>query len=293
MTPRKIADIQAQILAEKAAQSSLSGLTSPSQTAIYNLWAYIVAVAISLTENVVAIFQSEIETTVSKAAVGSDAWLKAKVLLFQYDSVTPQVLTLVDFVPQYPIINADLRIITRCSVKTIGSKIAVVKVAKSEPPVALSAPQLSSLQSYLTNGGDGTYAGRGVGFGFAGVQINAVSLTSDKLYLKANIYYNGQYSAVIQTTVVTAIENYLKNIDFDGNVKLLSLIDYIQSVPGVIDIKLEDVAMRADATAFGSKTYLVQAFTEIYSTYPTFAGYIVGETTVSNTLNDTITYIAQ
>jgi len=291
MTPRKIADIQAQILAEKAAQPSLSGLTSPSQTAIYNLWAYIVAVAISLTENVVAIFQTEIETTVSKAAVGSDAWLKSKVLKFQYDSTTPQVLTLVDFVPQYPIINPYLRIITRASVKTLGSKIAVVKVAKSEPPVALSAPELASLQSYLTNGGDGTYAGRGVGFGFAGVQINAVSLASDKLYLKANIYYNGQYSAVIQTTVVTAIENYLKNIDFDGNVKLLSLIDYIQSVPGVTDIKIEKVTLRADTISFGGGTNLVNAFTEYFSSYPTYAGYVVGETTASNTLNDTITYI--
>jgi hypothetical protein len=292
MTPRKISDIQAQILAEKAAQSSLSGLNSTSQTAIYNLWAYIVAVAISLLENIVAIFQVEIEDTASKAAVGSDVWLKSKVLEFQYDAVNPQVLTLVNFAPQYPVINTDLRIISRCSVKTIGSKIAVVKVATGEPPVALSAPQLSSLQSYLTNGGDGTYLGRGVGLGFAGVQINTSSLTSDKFYFKANIYYNGQYSAVIQSTVVAAINNYLANIDFDGNVKLISLVDYIQNVPGVVDITLEDVAMRANATAFGSKTYLVQAFTEIYSTYPTFAGYIVGETTVSNTLNDTITYIA-
>lgn len=291
MTPRTIATIQAQILAEKTAQPELSALTSTSQTAIYNLWTYIVAVAISLFENVLAIFQKEIEDTVSKAAVGSDAWLKAKVLEFQYDAVNPQVLTLVNFVPQYPIINPALRIITRCSVKTTGAKIGIVKVAKNNPPVALTAPELVALQSYLTNGGDGTYGGRGVGIGFAGVQINAFSFTADKLYFKATIYYNGQYQTVIQATVVAAIENYLSNIDFDGNIKINSLIDYLQKVPGVSDVKIEDLAIRADAVAFGSKTYLIQAFTEIYNIFPTYAGYVVGETTSSNTLNDTITYI--
>jgi hypothetical protein len=48
--------------------------------------------------------------------------------------------------------------------------------------------------------------------------------------------------------------------------------------------------MRPDATAFSSKTYLIQNKTEILSSYPTYAGYVIEETTTSNTFTDTLTF---
>lgn len=289
---RSIAVIKNQILTEKAAQSSLSGLTSVSKTAIYNTWAYIIAVAINLLEQLIDLKVKSIETTVANRYSPSEKWLQAKIFEFQYDATTPQIVQIVNYVPTYNPVDTTKRIISRCSVKTNGQRIVDVKVARSEPPVALSAPQLSSLIGYLNQGGDGTQAGAGTGIGYVGVQFNVISDNPDKLYIKGTIKYNGQYNAVIQTNVIDAINTYLANIPFDGQVKVISLIGAIKSVPGVSDILIDDLAMRADATLFANKTYLIQSNTQIYTTYPTYAGYIVEETTSGETFADKLTFVA-
>lgn len=288
---RKVSDIVTALDGAQAAQPGLSGLNSPSQAAIYTLWKYVFALCQNLLEQLIDIKKDEVDAIVENGFVGSDKWLQAQVFKFQYSAAVPQVIQLIDYVPSYPVIDPSLRIITRASVKTTGSRIVTVKVAKQEPPVALTTTELNSLKSYLSNTGNGTIAG--IGIGFAGVKTNVASYDADKFYLKANISYNGQYSAVIQANVVSAIELYFANIPFDGNLRILNLVDYIQAVPGVADVVIQDAAIRADLTPFGSKTYLVQSFTELVSVYPTFAGYVVGETTAGNTLADTLTFIAQ
>lgn len=289
---RTVSQILTSLNDAQAAEPGLSGLNSPSQTAIYKLWKYITALTMYLHEVLIDIKKSEIEVTVSKAIVPSESWLQAKVFEFQYSSAVPQIMQLVNLAPTYNPIDPTLRIITRCSVKTTGQRIVNVKVAKSDPPVALSAPELSALVGYLKQGGDGTVSGAGVGIAYAGVQINATSIDSDKIYLKAQISYNGQYSSIIVSNVVSAIDEYLKSIPFNGSIKVLDLVDYIQNVTGVTDILIEDLAIRADLTAFADKIYLIQSFTQIYTTYPTFAGYAVTETTGGSTIYDTLTFIA-
>lgn len=278
---RNIAEIQAQMDAEQALQTGLSGLNSPSQSAIYTLWKYIVSACIYYHEKLWDIFKIDMEEIIDNAPIGTDQWLKAQALKFQYSATTPQVITLIDFVPQYAVVDEDLQIITRCSVKTLSNQVASVKVAKSDPPVALSAAELSSFNGYLSD------------ICFAGVQYSAISVTADKLYLDAEVYYNGQYSSVISANVIDAINNYLANIPFDGYVRVSALEDAIQTVEGVTDIVINDLAMRADATAFGSKTYLVQSNATIYNKYPTYAGYVVEETTASNTFVDKLTFIPE
>jgi uncharacterized phage protein gp47/JayE len=292
---RTVSIIQAQIKAQVDANPTLVLLVpNASQTAIFKVWIYIQAVTIAVFEQLQDVYKSEIETAIKSAPVGSDFWLQKKVLEFQYDAITPQVVQLdtVTMAVGYDPIDVTKRIVTRASVKTTGARVVTVKVAKNEPPVALTAPELASLQGYLTNGGDGTFNGRGVGIGFAGTQIVATSTASDKVYIKGTINYDGQYAATISATVITAIKDYLSNIPFDGEIKIISLIDYIQNVPGVVDVLFEDVAIRADATAFINKTYLIQTFTEIISKYPTFAGYAVEETTPGEDFVSRLTFTA-
>jgi hypothetical protein len=247
-----------------------------------------------LQETLWDIFKTDIETQVSLATPGTPTWLKDKILnYFQYSSVTPQILELVDFVPTYPTVDSNLRIITRCAISNYGLNTCLVKVAKSDPPQILLAAELTALDSFLNNGGDGTIAGSSVGLGFAGINYNVQSYNSDKLYLVAEIIYNGQYASTIQDAVEVAINAYLADLPFDSKVKITALTDAIQLVEGVSDVIITDLAMRSDATAFSNKTYLVQNKTTILSSYPTFAGYIVEETTASNTFADTLIYTAE
>lgn len=291
---RTVASIITTLDNEQAAQTGLSGLNSTSQTSIFKLWKYITAVCQNIIEQLWDEKKIELEEVVASAPVGSDYWLQKKVLEFQYNSLVPQVLELdTDTLAiSYNPVNTSYQIISRAAVITTGARKVSVKVATGEPPAALSAPQLSALNTYLTNGGDGTYNGRGVGLGFAGTQITAVSYAPDKFYLKAEIKYDGQYAGVISATVIAAIKDYYANIDFNGKIKIITLFDYIQAVPGVVDIIIEDAAIRADSVVFASKSYLIQSFTEILSDYQTYAGYVVEETTVGEDLASRLTFTA-
>jgi hypothetical protein len=271
--------IQLTMDAEQAIQTSLSTLNSPSQTAIYTLWKFITSSIINYAEQLWDIYKAELETKIKVAVVGSNAWYQDQMLKFQYDAVTPQVLVISsDFSIDYSTVDTTKQIITRCSVKTSPTKQVFIKVAKNEPPEALTAPELSAATSYVQ------------AKSFAGVNYTVTSVASDKLFLEAEIFFDGQYSAVISDTVIEAINTYLASIDFDGAVKVSALTDAIQTVTGVKDIVITNLAMRSDGTAFGSKTYLVQAKTLIIPTSTTTAGYIVEETTASNTFVDKLTF---
>lgn len=278
MAARTIAEIQASMDAEQALQTGLSGLNSPSKVAIYTLWKYIMSAAIWAHEKLWDIFKVELETIADNTPTATPSWLKAQVLAFQYSATIPQVVTLVNYIPVYDPIDTTLQIVSRASVKTLPSKIVSVKTATAEPPVALSAPQLSALAAYLED------------ISPIGVQYLLTSVTADKLFLEAEIFYNGQYSATISADVIAAINAYLAAIPFDGNVRIIGLTDAIQSVSGVTDVVIANMAIRADVTAFGSKTYMVQSNATIYNKYPTIAGYIVEETTASNTFTDKLTF---
>lgn len=279
---RSINTIQKTMDTEQALQPDLVALNSPSQTSVYTLWKFITSTVINYVEQLMDFYKAEIETIIKSAPVGSNEWLKSQMFLFQYDATTPQVLQVdSNFAVNYVTTDATKRLITRCSVKTATNQTVFIKVAKSEPPVALTPTELTSVDGYVNDKA------------FAGVKYIVNSYTSDKLFLDAEIFYDGQYSAVIQANVLSAINTYLSNIDFDGTFRVNKLVDAIQGVIGVSDVLIKNLAIRADVTAFASKTYLVQSNTVISLTHNTLAGYLVGETTASNTLNDTLTFTIQ
>jgi hypothetical protein len=279
---RQISEIQQQMLDNISADTTLGTLlTSTSKRAIYRLFTYVVAVAINTLEQLIDIFTASVEATAAKAAPATAAWLQDQILKFQYSATTPQVIQLIDFAPAYPTVDETLRIISRCSVTTNLSNSVLVKVATGTTPAALSAPQLSALQSYVSQ------------IGIAGVNYLVTSETSDKLFVEANVFYLGQYSAVIKANVVAAIDAYLAAIPFNGQVKITDLEDAITKVEGVTDVVLVNVRARGNATSFANGSFLVQNQQTIGRLWSTLAGYIVGETTAGSTFNDSITFIAE
>lgn len=279
---RQISEIQQQILDSIAADSVLGGLlTSQSKRAIYRLLAFVVATAISILENIMEILKADIESVAAKASPATPTWLQDQVLKFQYDASNPQVVQLIDFAPQYPVVDEALRIISRCSVTTTTSNKVLIKAATGEPPAALTAPQLAALQSYVDI------------IGIAGVDYVCSSLPADKISIQGAVYFQGQYSQVIKDRVIAAIEGYLASIPFNGQVKISDIENAIRDTVGVNDVFLDNVLVRSDATAFANGTYLIQNKTNIARLWNTVSGYIVGETTTNNTLQDTLTFIAE
>jgi uncharacterized phage protein gp47/JayE len=162
--------------------------------------------------------------------------------------------------------------VTNCSVKTDLNKTVKIKVAKGgASPVPLSSTEQTALTAYLYN------------IIPAGVGKNIISLVSDKLYVNAEVYYNGQYAPTIQADVIAALDAFLLEIPFDGVVKISEIEDAIQAVAGVTDVVISQVKARDDATAFASANVLTKE-------WETYAGYIVQETTVGETFADSLTF---
>lgn len=277
---RTIEQIQSAIITDIQATPELAEANSTSKRAIWRLFAYVQASAILLLEQIIDTFITANELKISQGIPATASWLNSKVLEFQYSATNPQIVQLVDFVPVYPVVDKSLRLITRCSVVTTLSSQVIVKVAKNDPPVALTSTELSSLQSYINQ------------IGVIGVNYNTQSLTSDKLYIDAEVYFDGQYSTVISARVISAINTFLSTLSFNGILKVSDIELAIRGVVGVSDVLLKNVKMRSDVTPFTGGTFLIQNNTVISRIFPTISGYIIGETTTGNTFTDKLTFIA-
>jgi hypothetical protein len=273
---RSITVIKQQLIDQKNATPELSGLTSTSQTAIWNLWFFIQAVAINIFENLQDAYKIEIEAIADSAIPNTDAWVQYKAFKWQ----SGDNIQLINLVPTYTVINSAKNIVTRCSVKTDNNRICQIKVAKGDPATKLTNTELAGITSYYNV------------IGNAGISYNIVSDDADKIEIIADVYYDGQYSSTIGQSTRTALNDYLKNIPFDGIIYVSKIEDVFQSVTGIKDVKLTAINTRRNAQGYGTGEvfYNLSTGTNI-RLYQTYAGYILEETTASHTFTDTINYI--
>jgi hypothetical protein len=275
---RTITQIKQIMIDEKNNQSALSGLTSTSQTAIWNLWFFIVASCIAIFEQLQDVFKSDMEAIAASAAPNTPQWIRNKVLSFQTGYVAE--LNTTTFVVEYPTIDTTAQIITRCSVITQNNKNVLIKVAKSDPPVELSAPEQTELEAYIDT------------FNSAGIKAVVINQPSDKIEIAADIYYNGQYSLVMSDRVIAALTTYMANLPFNGIISNQAIIDTIQAVDGVKYISLTKVLVRRDSVAYGSGVTLYNLSSGVDAvSYQTYSGYVEEETTSSHTFADTLNFI--
>jgi hypothetical protein len=277
---RTVAQIKQSMLDAKNADSTLSALTSTSQTAKWNLYYFIVASCIAIFEQLQDLFKTELEAIASTAAPSTPQWTRNKVLKYQKGDVAE--LDTTTFTVEYPTINTANQILTRCAVITAPNRTVLIKVAKSDPPVPVSVGELAELQSYIET------------FNPAGIAFTLINENSDKMEVAATIYYNGQYSAVISTNVVAALNNYMATLPFNGVISTQAVVDAMQAAEGVISVSLARILVRKHTVAYGAGVTLYNLSTGIDSVqYQTIAGYVVQETTATHTFADTLSYIVQ
>jgi hypothetical protein len=277
---RTVAQIKQSMLDAKNADTTLSALTSTSQTAKWNLYYFIVASCIAIFEQLQDLFKTDLEAIASTAAPSTPQWTRNKVLKYQKGDVAE--LNTTTFVIEYPTVNVANQILTRCAVVTAPNRTVLIKVAKSDPPVPVSVGELAELQSYIET------------FNPAGIAFTLINENSDKMEVAATIYYNGQYSAVISTNVVAALNNYMANLPFNGVISTQAVVDAMQAAEGVISVSLARILVRKDTVAYGAGVTLYNLSTGVDSVqYQTIAGYVVQETTATHTFADTLSYIVQ
>lgn len=285
---RTVNDIYDSLIAEKENLTNLSGLqpdpddaqtflqdlTSTSKVAIWRLMLYLVAFGTHVLEVLFDTHKAEILDLKYKLITGTPRWYQQKALEFQNgDSLSWNGAQYV-----YATINEANQIVKRAAVVASGG-ITRIKAAKLDvdgiTPIPLSAGEVVSFTTYMQT------------IAFAGINILVISTDPDDLIFNVKAYYD---PLVLSPTgedienpgvfpVEDAINNYIKNLPFNGVLNLTKVIDEIQGAKGVIDPVLESAQAR-----YGSNP-----FATIVDNYTSFAGHMTIHS--GNPLNTTITYI--
>lgn len=228
---RTIEEICNEILAEKANHSELSGLDSTSDTAIYKLWAYITAVCIWTLEKIYDAHKAEINAAIATKKPHGLMWYREKALQFQYG---------VDLLPNSEVYNNAglnesqinlLRIVKYAAVTEVDGKLRI-KVAKivANDLTQLAPGELAAFTNYISRIKD------------AGVRIKPESLPADALQLGLDIWYNPlvlksdgtRIDGGNSKPVEDAVKAFLKQLPFNGEYSNTRLVDYLQTVDGVV-----------------------------------------------------------
>ena len=256
---------------EVNADADLSGLTSVSKTAEFNLWKYIWSAMAYIQEAIWAESKDAVQQIVDDGIPGTERWFQKELIKFQYGDTLSFDLTTAKY--YYAVIDAAKQIIKRCAVISNGG-LTQVKVAKEDGsgnPIALTGPELTAFASFMRQ------------VQWAGANIAApVSFNSDKLNAPVTVYYNGTVKlADLKPLVQAAFNSYLTKLPFNGEYKITAHQDTIQQVANVNDVVMGTVQAKPDGGSYATVT-------RIY--YPT-SGYIERDSTIA--FDTMITYVAQ
>lgn len=272
---RTIKQIQDEIISVKNGTAALSGLTSPSQTAIWLAWTYVVAVCIWTLEKLYDLHILSVKNTLATDKSHTLRWYQNKALNFQYGSALPDgddvydntLLTAAQIAAQKIIAQAaaaeDNGIVTVKAAKEISGELEPLVVA-----------EYNAFASYMQELKD------------AGVNLQVISFSGDKLKVTLQIEYdpqviNGDGARVDGSDaapVKNAIKNYLRNLPFNGIFRVDKMIDALQAVEGVII----PTALQVQAAK-----YDVLNFSNIQVKYQPYSGYL----RIYNDADLTVTYI--
>lgn len=269
---RSVETIYSLIIAGKEAKTELDGLTSESGSAIFRLWAWVIAAVLFTAESMHDLFRSEIQALLLTLKPGTLLWYRAMIKEFQYGDI----LGWTDMQYGYATIDAAKMIVSQCSV-TEGNRGLVVKVARevSGELDPLSGEQEASLVAYI--------AVRK----YAGTKISLVNSEANKLHVSATVHYNplvikadGTDITDATKPVELAIANYLRSLPFNGRLKRSSLINAILAVEGVADVQITLLQVK-----YGSGDYA-----DVPVSYIPESGYFRIDT--SHPLSTNLTYLA-
>ncbi|UWY28794.1 nucleotidyltransferase [Flavobacterium sp. TR2] len=234
---RTIAEIQKQMLDRIAADETLSVLNSTSKTAIFRLFAYIIAFGIAVHESFFDQHFKEVKEMLDNDKAGSLPWYRTMALRFQYGFDLVQDKDYFDNAGATDEQIENSKIIKYSAVNEAENDTRIIIKIASEVDGALSdfedSTQVEAIENYFKR------------IKIAGPKITIINYKADQLYLNLQIKRdvlvldaNGMSKLNGNYPVIEALEQFMKELDFNGELKLSALIDKIQQVPGVLDATL-------------------------------------------------------
>ncbi|WP_329804638.1 nucleotidyltransferase [Flavobacterium facile] len=260
---RSINEIQAQILNEIASNENLQDLNSTSRVSIYRLIIFIVSFAIWSLEKLFDIHSAQIDTAINEQKAGRPNDYKNAALNFQYGfPLLPDSIEFdnTGYTPEE--IEAS-KIIKYCSVKESSQSARLIIKTAGEVGgelQELTPEQESAFIAYMEDW-----------FKWAGVKLSIVNYPADELKIIMQVFRNplvidanGQSILDGDRPVELRINQYLKQLDFNGELVINDLIERLRELPGVDNVNI---------LSMNSKAYNEIDFTNISVSKTPEAGY--------------------
>lgn len=220
----------------------LAELSSSSKVSIWRLWLFVIACGHYTLEVMMDVFRVEAEDIARRNIFGTQPWYADKVLKFQYgySPVWNNSTFTYDYTDTTSTSAVASRVVSKVSVieaTNMAFNSVLIKAAK-EPTLGTLAPltgaEVTSLNTYINR------------IKPPGIKTTVQSYPADLLRLKLKLWYDGVLDVpAFQTRFETALKQFLKDIPFDGILRLDDLIIAIRAVSGVVNVQLQLVEAKA------------------------------------------------
>lgn len=211
-----------------------------SAVSLESIWFSIVASAIYVLETLFDAFKQDVDAKIAEAVLASIPWYHKISLEFQYgdslvfDERTQQYV--------YPEVDESKRIVKFAACRDLGGIVYVLasKAGADGAPTPLSTTELTAFDSYLRQRKP------------AGVILQSNSLSPDLVRPTVRVQYNPQILSSAGRLladpnvrpVEDAINQYLADIVYGGDLNKTKLVDAIQQAEGVVDVVLDSVKVK-------------------------------------------------
>lgn len=196
----------------------------------------VIAFSIWTLEKLFDIHKEQIDKALYEQKSGTIRWYRNKALSYQYGF---DIIQDTDYFDNGNSTNEQIqtsKIVKYCSVKeSQESNRLIMKIASENGDVLspLSNSQIDSFLSFINE------------IKYAGVKINVINNPADILQIKLKVFRDPLVLDEIGNSILnggkpleTAINEYLKNLPFDGELLLNDFIEFMRKVPGINNVHI-------------------------------------------------------
>lgn len=207
---------------------------SPSATAEWRLWTWVVATAIHLFEVILDRFRTEMDEVADKITPGTVRWYVEQCYRFQnghellFDDRTAQLYYAVD--------DPAARIIDVVAVTETKEKLSI-KVAKRDAQnriVPLSSDELHNFTGYID------------AIKFAGIETTTVSTNADQVRYELEVFYDPDVPVTtVRDRVLAALDAFRSDRDFNSTLYRQKFIAAAMTPDGVVTVDLKSMERKS------------------------------------------------
>ena len=197
---------------------------------------YVVAACAALVENLFDWFTADVDERVNEDRYGRKGWYEKTAKAFQYQDGNGTDYQLDIDTGEYAVTDEEARIVKHASAEATNGIGVRLKVAKeSDGALApLTSDELAAFTTYINR------------LKPAGVPVTVISRNPDRLAVELAVYYDPLVfnAATALQKVKETISGYLNSIEFNGEFVTMTMVDWLQSVPGLDIIEAGEVSAK-------------------------------------------------